>query len=100
MTTKEKFDNCRATLWRLLSGYDWETGCKSYEGAIEINHYYPRYWDSPDSLPEPESVTIRLHCYVLGPARHYEFSGKTLNEACESFDAWLSEIEGLERQYD
>lgn len=88
MTDKELFDMCRRKLWRMLSGVDFSDGCKSYDGAIEVRIDYPRY-DFEKSIPEPEGFTITLHCYVLGPGRHYTFSGKTMREAIIKFERWL-----------
>lgn len=43
----------------------------------------------------PECYTIRLHCYLLGPHRHYEWTENTLleavNRAKQDIDKWISE---------
>lgn len=54
--------------------------CKSYEGAFEVLQLYTDYFEDNNAIAAPE-VIIRLHCYVLGPARHYEWKGKTFEEA-------------------
>jgi hypothetical protein len=64
--------------------------CKSYEGAMEIG--FPNFFD--DSAPHENSWRITLHCYVVGPRRHYEWMGKTLDEAVGKMEKdikkWLS----------
>ena len=59
---------------------------KGYEGAIEI--HFPNYFDSDGYL-------IVLYCYVFGPARYYEWSGKTLGDtvskAFNDVTRWLRE---------
>lgn len=63
--------------------------CKSYEGAIEV--YAPGHVN----LGEPWSV--KVHCYVLGPNRHYAYTGKTLSDCVDlmnsDLDEWISESE-------
>ena len=65
---------------------------KSYEGTFEITTCYPNYFDNAN---EPDFYTITLHCYVLGPKRHYEWVGKTLDEALDNAEReiteWLNE---------
>lgn len=98
MTNRERFEECRRRLWALLAKVDFSNGCKSYEGLIEIVQTYPSYFHSPDKLPEPESVIIRLHCYVLGDFRHYVFMGKTYGQAIDDFERWLTEQEETEEE--
>lgn len=61
--------------------------CKSYEGRMEI--VLPGYFD--------DQWGINLHCYVIGPSRHYEWRGKTLDEALDKAEsdilAWCAEYE-------
>jgi hypothetical protein len=69
---------------------------KSYEGAFEITQEYPNFYDDPDATNAP-IVHIKLHCYILGPARHYEWTGKTFAEALGKADADITAwTEGLE----
>jgi hypothetical protein len=51
--------------------------CKSYEGAIEITVCYPNFFEQ-EAGPR---YKITLHCYLLGPARHYNWFGESL-EIC------------------
>ena len=99
MTSKERFDDLRRRLWDLLYAVDFSDGCKSYEGALEVHVEYPDYFfclvnneDKPQ-IPSPSYYCITLHCYVLGPARHYEFKGKTFCEALDGFEKWISNEE-------
>lgn len=67
---------------------------KPYEGAFEITQEYPNFYDDPDATSAP-IVRIKLHCYILGPARHYEWTGKTFVEALakaeHDISDWISE---------
>lgn len=69
---------------------------KSYEGAFEIMQEYPDFYVDPDATSAP-IVRIRLHCYILGPARHYEWAGRTfveaLNKAEHDIDGWIKELQ-------
>jgi hypothetical protein len=66
---------------------------KSYEGTFELLASYPDYFDG-EYTDEPDFFKIVLHCYVLGPARHYEWTGKTFKEALDSaegeIDSWIN----------
>lgn len=57
--------------------------CKSYEGTFEIVTCYPNYFEDEIGECRPKAYCIRLHCYVLGPNRHYEWFGSTLGEALD-----------------
>ena len=67
--------------------------CKSYEGTFELLVGYPDYFDG-ENTAEPDFFKITLHCYVLAPARHYEWKGKTFKEALDSaereIDSWIN----------
>ena len=71
--------------------------CKFYEGTFEIFVSYPNYFDREyDNKPdEPDFYIIRLHCYVLGPGRHYEWRGSTLKNALDKaekdINKWIRE---------
>ena len=53
--------------------------CKSYEGRFEVD--WPNYFDTQDD--SVEGWNIHLACYLLGPHRGYDWSGKTFAEAVE-----------------
>jgi len=62
---------------------------KSYEGRLYIRfpHYFEEncYADWQYDNPDYRGIWgIHLDCYVLGPTRHYEWSGRTFCEALES----------------
>lgn len=65
--------------------------CKSYEGCLEVMCEYPDYFDDEEATSGPSYYCIRLHCYVLGPSRHYDFTGKTMNEAPDKLEKALKE---------
>ncbi len=54
-----------------------ESHCKSYEGAMSIQ--FPGYFETNDQ--DAEGWAVWLHCYVIGPARRYEWRAKTFGEA-------------------
>ena len=70
--------------------------CKSYEGAMELTLRYPNFFEQCEE-DVPCYCEIRLHCYVLGPARHYIWTGETLDEAVDKakqdLDVWLGDVE-------
>ena len=64
--------------------------CKSYEGTLEVICEYPDYFDDEEATSGPSYYCIRLHCYVIGPSRHYDFTGKTMSEALDKFEKALN----------
>lgn len=55
---------------------------KSTEGAFEVVHCFPDYYEEEYKTPySGECWIIRLYCYVVGPSRHYEWSGRNLLDA-------------------
>lgn len=74
-----EFLKLRKRVFDALSKIDMSCGCKSYEGTFEISIEYNNYFEQEND--DIYDVVIKLHCYVLGPARHYTWKGKTLLEA-------------------
>lgn len=75
-----------------------DCSCKSYEGFMELVIEFPDYFEMDGSEEDtPNWYVIRLHCYVLGPARHYEWRGRTLDEALDAAEKeismWIAEVE-------
>ncbi len=70
-----------------------DDGCKSYEGTFEWTVEYPNYFEDPDATLPPSFYSLTLHCYVLGPARHYDWTGdsisKVLDKAEKTINGWL-----------
>lgn len=68
---------------------------KMYEGTWEILCSYLDAFEDPDCTSGPVYWEIHLHCYLLGPARHYEWSGETFEEALVKCQAdvleWIAE---------
>lgn len=66
--------------------------CKSYEGTWELTVSYPNYFEDETATARPDFYQIALHCYVIGPSRHYDWSGKSWDEClakCElDIDKW------------
>lgn len=68
--------------------------CKSYEGAFEWVFHYPDYFDDPQAESGPDDCLLILHCYVLGPSRHYKWSGSTptqcMDKAEKEIKSWIT----------
>ena len=60
-----------------------DCSCKSYEGTFEWTVCYPNYFDDETAEMGATYFVLTLHCYVLGPARHYDWRGKTMDEALD-----------------
>jgi len=58
-----------------------DCGCKSYEGTWELLVSYPNYFEDETATANPDFYQITLHCYVIGPGRHYDWQGRTWGEA-------------------
>lgn len=61
---------------------------KSYEGTFELTFYFPCIFEE-DKEPE---VRIHLDCYLVGPCRHYDWTGKTMKEAIQKCRNDLEEL--------
>jgi len=72
---------------------EYDGHCKSYEGAFEVTVCYPNYFEDENASQGPAYYVITLHCYVLGPHRHYDWHGKTFAEALrkaeDEINSWL-----------
>lgn len=72
---------------------------KTYEGEFDITYRYSNYFEPVSENKcinaEITNVTLALHCYVIGPSRHYMWSGKTLLEcvqkARKDIEEWCEE---------
>ena len=64
--------------------------CKSYEGAFEWTMCYPNYFEDENGVANATHFVLTLHCYVLGPARHYDWHGKTMAEALDKAEKEIS----------
>ena len=60
-----------------------DAGCKSYEGTFEWLTGYPCYFADETGTAQPDFYKLTLHCYVLGPSRHYEWMGATPDEVLD-----------------
>ena len=96
-TDHKQFELLRAkTFEGIKKALAIDSHCKSYEGAFEVLCLYTDYFEDSQAIAKPE-VVIRLHCYVLGPSRHYEWKGKTFAEALAKADYdityWIKQLE-------
>ena len=71
--------------------------CKNYEGCWEVLQSYPTYFEDETGTAPADFVELTLHCYVLGPGRHYKWQGPTfldaLRKAEAEIDSWIEEEE-------
>lgn len=96
---QERFSVLRKKVADYIRWYlEDDCGHKSYEGTWEALASYPSYFEDETGTAEPDFYRLTLHCYVLGPSRHYDWDGSTFGEAldeCErDIDQWIrSEME-------
>lgn len=48
---------------------------KMYEGEWEVTFRFPGWDDCIKGTVQPDWCKIKLHCYLIGPSRHYEWAG-------------------------
>lgn len=95
--TLDRFLEYRRKLFALIERALKRDGhCKSYEGRLEL--HFPCYFDDAN-----EGYLIRLACYVLGPLRSYDYSGRSweqcLDKAEKDLEAFAyQEFECLEQE--
>lgn len=63
---------------------------KSYEGAMELRLEWPEFFVPNPYTAEPEA-TVVLHCYLLGPGRHFEWHDTTLQAALDRAERDIEE---------
>lgn len=93
---QERFADLRQKVAQAIRHYlQDDCGHKSYEGTWEMLISYPSYFDDETATAAPDFYQLTLHCYVLGPHRHYVWSGKNWGEVldkCEvNIDPWVRE---------
>lgn len=70
---------------------------KSYEGTWEVLTSFPDYFQDETGTADADFVEITLHCYVLGPHRHYKWQGPTFLDAVKKaeteVESWIEEQE-------
>lgn len=95
VNNKARFLQLRKRVFDLIANeLSIDPYCKSYEGAIEVLCEYPDYFDDEQAIMGANYYLIKLHCYVLGDLRHYEFKGETFEQALDEFE---NQIAGWER---
>lgn len=82
----KRFLTLRADLFAAIRhSLEQDGHCKSYEGRLAMQ--WPHYFE--------EEYTITLDCYVIGPSRHYYWTGKDFTEALDNAEkdirAWIQE---------
>lgn len=67
--------------------------CKNYEGTFEWLFSYPGYFEDREAMRGPDLVILTFHCYVLGPSRHYDWTGETptdcMDKAEKEIKSWI-----------
>lgn len=97
MSDLERFKALRKRLFSLIkNALDEDDYHKSYEGDIEVTAEYPNYFEDEEANESPSHYSIKLHCYVVGPYRHYDFHGETFEAALDKFEKFLNMCEGTE----
>lgn len=91
MTDKERFFSLRKRLFKAIDkALQEDSHCKSYEGSIAITQQFPDFFEDEYAKESSDYYRITLHCYVLGPARHYDFIGSTFSAALDKFEKWIT----------
>ena len=93
-TDKQRFDELRKLVMREIEQcLEYDGHCKSYEGTFEWTTCYPNYFEDPEGTAAPNLYVLELHCYLLGPTRHYRWDGKTreevLDKAEQEIKSWI-----------
>lgn len=94
--SQEKFNKIRKLVADYIAEYlKDDCGHKSYEGIWEFLVGYPSYFDDETATAGPEFYQITLHCYVLGPGRHHNWKGNSLQEVLKDckcdIERWIEE---------
>lgn len=91
-----RFDELREMVDKAVK-HAWAHGApgKSYEGVWELHIEYPSTDGGGAKQRPPFFWEITLHCYLIGPYRHYKWRGKTFKDALdkcyEDVVAWCAE---------
>lgn len=97
MTPAERFRNLRKKVMKAIEEQlAIDSHCKSYEGAFAWTICYPDYFEDEDGSQNASCFILTLHCYVLGPGRHYDWKGKTMDEAMDKAERDIYEWIGGE----
>lgn len=68
---------------------------KSYEGSWDLTFCFNDVFRDPEGDAPPYFFMIRLHCYLIGPSRHYEWGGTSWEEALlrcrHDVEMWIKE---------
>lgn len=68
---------------------------KSYEGSWELTFCFNDVFRDPEGDAPPYFFLIKLHCYLMGPSRHYEWGGTSWEEALlrcrHDVEMWIKE---------
>ncbi len=85
MTDKQRFEKLRKRVMNAIKReIERDGGHKSYEGTLEWTICYPNYFEDETATQGPCFYQLTLHCYVLGPSRHYTWDGNTMAEALDN----------------
>lgn len=100
MAELERFYSLRKRLFEAIGKALKEDCGKSYEGAFFIGQAFPNYYDDEEAKEQPFMWYIHLDCYIVGPHRHYDWDGKTLDEVIDKCEkdifSWLEDPEDID----
>lgn len=104
-TEKALFSLLRVKVGNYIGKYlEDDQGHKSYEGTWELMVTYPSYFESDDFAAQPDLYCVKLHCYVLGPRRHYEWVGgswiEALKKAKSDIENWIMDEWGSDAEWE
>lgn len=93
---QRKFEQLRQKVFQgIKDALFLDNYCKSYEGLMSIEIEYPDYFEETEGLLS-KAYTLNLHCYVLGPGRHYTWRACSMDEVIKKaehdIDEWLEEV--------
>lgn len=103
-----RFVMLRAELFQAIATSLAEDGhCKSYEGALAI--HLPNYFEEQAAHHDhgwlrEDCWGIELHCYLIGPNRHYRWAGASFEEALTKAEidirAWIRDGDRFDIRHD
>lgn len=87
-----RFWELRAKVFNAIqAAVNQDVCCKNCEGTFEWTAQYPDYFEDTEASAVPNYYILRLYCYILGPHRHYEWSGTTPDECLDKAEKEISD---------
>lgn len=87
MDDEERFSRLRKKVMQAIKReLEYDSYSKSYEGTFEWTECYPSYFEEEEGKTSIH-YRLTLHCYLLGPGRHYDWRGETKAEVLDQAEA-------------